>query len=75
MTDQNLVDQALPAMSVETQLALLRRDVGKMKSLLEIRGTDHEARLRKLEQFKWIILGAATASAGGVGALVAQVLQ
>jgi hypothetical protein len=34
---------------------------------------DHEERLRKLEQFRWLLLGVAIAS-GGVGATLANIL-
>lgn len=34
---------------------------------------DHELRLRSLEQFRWIILGAALAG-GGVGSLITNAL-
>ena len=34
---------------------------------------DHEARIRQLETFKWLLLGVALAS-GGVGAMVARML-
>lgn len=62
-------------MSVETQLALLRRDVGELKGLVTGSSVDHESRIRKLEQFKWVVLGAAMASAGGAGALVSQLMK
>jgi hypothetical protein len=61
-------------LSVEAQLALLHRDVKEVKELVTGVTQDHESRIRKLEQFKWLVLGAATASAGGAGAVVAQLL-
>lgn len=63
-----------PALSVETQLALLRQEVGQIKGILDGRGEDHEARLRKLEQFKWVLLGTAMAS-GPIWAGVASTIQ
>ena len=63
-----------PNQSVETQLALLRQEVGQVKDILEGRGADHEARLRKLEQFKWVLLGTAMAS-GPIWAGVAQTVS
>lgn len=51
------------------QLAVINT---KLDVLIEQR-TDHEDRLRKLEQFKWVVVGVAMAS-GGVGTAVAQAL-
>lgn len=52
---------------VGEQLAVINT---KLDLLIEQR-SDHEVRLRKLEQFKWVIVGVALAS-GGVGAGIAQ---
>jgi hypothetical protein len=44
--------------SVETHLAVINT---KLDVLIEQR-TDHEARIRVLERFKWVLLGVAAAS-------------
>ncbi len=44
--------------SVETQLAVINT---KLDTLIHTQ-SDHEPRIRKLETFKWVILGAAIAS-------------
>jgi hypothetical protein len=44
--------------SVETQLAVINT---KLDTLLATQ-TDHEPRIRKLEQFKWVLMGIAAAS-------------
>lgn len=44
-----------PAASVETQLALIN---AKLDVLIATRD-DHEIRLRKLEQFRWVLVGLA----------------
>lgn len=54
--------------SVETQLAVIN---AKLDVLIEQR-TDHETRLRKIEQFKWIVLGAALASGPAFSAIGAR---
>lgn len=56
--------------SVEAQLAVINT---KLDLLIEQR-TDHEVRLRKLEQFKWVLIGLA-AAAGGVSGSVAPHLR
>lgn len=56
-----------PPQSVETQLAIINT---KLDVLIATRD-DHELRLRKLEQFKWVLLGVAAAS-GGVAQAVAS---
>ena len=57
-----------PPLSVETQLALLRQEVGQVKEILKGRGDDHESRLRKLEQRVWQASGAAAVIGAVVGA-------
>lgn len=52
--------------SIETQLAVINT---KLDVLIEQR-TDHEARIRGLERFKWVLIGLATAS-GGVWQVIA----
>lgn len=47
-----------PAPSVEAQLAVINT---KLDVLIATRD-DHEIRIRRIEQFKWIVLGAALAS-------------
>lgn len=56
--------------TVGEQLAVINT---KLDVLIEQR-TDHETRIRALEQFKWVLVGVALAS-GGVGASVAQFFQ
>lgn len=52
--------------SVEAQLAAIN-----VKLDLLIAGKDdHETRLRALEQFKWVVLGAAAVCGGSAGALI-----
>lgn len=52
--------------SVEAQLAAIN-----VKLDLLIAGKDdHETRLRSLEQFKWVVLGAAAVCGGSAGALI-----
>lgn len=60
-----------PALSVETQLALLRQEIGQVKEILNGRGADHETRIRGLEQFKWVQVGVALAS-GGIASAIGQ---
>lgn len=54
--------------SVETQLAIINT---KLDVLITTRD-DHETRLRKLEQFKWVLLGVAAASGGVAQAVASQ---
>lgn len=54
--------------SVETQLAIINT---KLDVLIATRD-DHETRLRKLEQFKWVLLGVAAASGGVAQAVASQ---
>lgn len=54
--------------SVETQLAIINT---KLDVLIATRD-DHETRLRKLEQFKWVLLGVAAASGGVAQAIASQ---
>lgn len=57
--------------SVEAQLAAIN-----VKLDLLITGKDdHEVRLRALEQFKWLVVGASAAAGGGAGALVSRLLS
>lgn len=55
--------------SVEAQLAVINT---KLDLLITTRD-DHEIRLRKIEQFKWVLVGAA-AVAGGVAGNLAPIL-
>ena len=55
--------------SVETQLAVINT---KLDTIIATR-EDHEFRLRKIEQFKWIIFGAALASGPAYSAVAAQI--
>lgn len=54
--------------SVEAQLAAIN-----VKLDLLIAGKDdHETRLRSLEQFKWLFIGASAAAGGSAGAIVSR---
>lgn len=64
-----------PPLSVETQLALMNQQLGQLVSETRDRGKDHEDRLRKLEQFKWVLVGLAAAAGGGSGAGVASLFH
>jgi hypothetical protein len=52
-------------MSIETQLAVINT---KLDLLIEQRA-DQEARIRKLEQFKYVLVGLAAAAGGVAGRL------
>lgn len=54
-----------PTPSVEAQLAVINT---KLDLLITTRD-DHETRLRSLEQFKWLLMGAAAAIGGSAGAI------
>jgi len=62
MTEQPSVEAQLATISVKLDLLLAGKD-------------DHEVRLRALEQFKWILMGAATAAGGAAGALMDRVIS
>lgn len=51
------------SLSVEAQLAVINT---KLDLLINQR-EDHEARLRKIEQFKWVMVGAACAAGSASG--------
>lgn len=53
--------------TVETQLALINQKLDGLIQQTTDRGTDHETRLRKLEQRVFLIVGAAAATGGGAG--------
>ena len=55
--------------SVEAQLAVINT---KLDVLIATRD-DHELRLRKLEQFKWVMFGAGLASGGVAQVIVSQI--
>lgn len=55
--------------SVETQLALINL---KLDTLIEQR-TDHESRLRALERFRWLVVGAAVVAGGLAGEIARYV--
>ena len=57
--------------SVEAQLAAINEKL----DLLIAGKDDHESRLRSLEQFKWVLLGAAAAAGGSAGALVDRIIS
>lgn len=56
--------------SVEAQLAVINT---KLDLLIATRD-DHEIRMRKLEQFKWLMVGAAAATGGAAGAVVQRAM-
>lgn len=64
-----------PPLSTETQLALINQKLDMLVAETKSRGADHEDRLRKLEQFKWVLVGLAAASGGGAGAGAASLLR
>lgn len=51
--------------SVEAQLAVINTKL----DLLIAGKDDHETRLRSLEQFKWVVVGAAALMGGSAGAI------
>ena len=55
--------------SVEAQLAVINT---KLDVLIATRD-DHETRLRKMEQFKWVLVGVALASGGIAQAVASQI--
>ena len=57
--------------SVEAQLAVINT---KLDVLITTRD-DHETRLRKIEQFKWVVVGVALASGGIAQAIASQLSQ
>lgn len=57
-------------LSVEAQLAVINT---KLDTLL-IQRDDHETRIRKIEQFKWVLVGIALAS-GGASTAIAQAIR
>ena len=63
MTDESLA-------SLRTELAVIST---KLDLLIEQR-SDHEGRLRSLEQFKWALMGACVAGGGSAGAVAAKLL-
>lgn len=52
--------------SIEAQLAVINT---KLDLLITTRD-DHEIRLRKVEQFKWVVVGVAAAAGGIAGRFV-----
>jgi hypothetical protein len=55
---------------VEAQLAVINV---KLDLLIEQR-SDHEERIRSLEQFKWLLAGVCAAAGGGAGAVMGKLL-
>lgn len=62
------VDESQP--SVPVQLAVINV---KLDTLL-VQRDDHETRLRKLEQFRWVLAGAVAAGSTAGATLVARVI-
>lgn len=59
--------------SVETQLAVINTKLDTIIASADATRIDHEIRLRKVEQFRWILLGAALASGPAFSAIAAQI--
>lgn len=57
--------------SVEAQLAVINTKL----DLLIAGKDDHELRLRRLEQFKYVMVGAAAATGGVAGSVVTKFLS
>ena len=53
---------------VRDDIAAIREAVSPLPDL-KVKTDDHESRLRRLEQFKWLMVGAAAAAGGSAGAL------
>lgn len=72
MTTTPLPPAAAPMVDpVAVHLAVINT---KLDTLID-NGSDHEVRLRSLESFKWLLVGAATAAGGSAGAIAAQLLK
>ena len=59
-------------MTTPTETERLVRMETKLDMLVEMsekRGLDHEARLRSLEQFKWVVMGIAAVVGGASGVI------
>jgi hypothetical protein len=67
--------EPIPTWAVELtkQVAILNEKIPTHIDWVEGRLKDQEARLRNLEQFKWILLGIALAS-GGLGAALTKAM-
>ncbi len=68
-------DDQIPGWAIELirQVERLNEKIPTHVDWVERNIKDHEERLRKLEQFRWLLLGVAIAS-GGVGATLANIL-
>lgn len=68
-------DDQIPGWAIELirQVERLNEKIPTHIDWVERNIKDHEERLRKLEQFRWLLLGVAIAS-GGVGATLANIL-
>lgn len=62
-----------PTGDVKTELALVNQKLDFLIEQTNVRGADHEQRLRSLEQFKWLVLGA-SAGIGGLSGWLANVV-
>ena len=63
-------------MTTPTETERLVRMETKLDMLVEMsekRGLDHEARLRSLEQFKWVVMGSAAVIGGASGVITRAV--
>lgn len=58
---------------VRDDIAAIRQAVSPLPDL-KLTVNEHDTRIRSLEQFKWLIVGAAAAAGGSAGALVARLL-
>jgi len=76
------IAQILAAVArVETKVEALQRDdaravddLGRERTEREHGHGDHEQRIRKLEQFKWVLVGFAGAVGGAAGGAVSQIV-
>lgn len=73
MSPEGLQMSAQPSGSVETELALVNQKLDFLIEQTNVRGADHEQRLRSLEQFKWLAMGA-SAGIGGLSGWLAQIV-
>ena len=71
MTEPNGNDGRGAVDTLRTELAVIST---KLDILIEQR-SDHETRIRSLEQFKWALVGACAAGGGTAGAIAAKLVS
>lgn len=59
---------------LETKVDTLQREAVEAKVKAEDLRDKFDIRITKLEQFRWLVLGAVTASSGAAGAALAKLL-